>query len=223
MISARWISGGSGGAGAGARPGRGAGRQHHSIRGSLTDRRAERCRQGLPGQDRQYSDVLVRSILRPGKADRGVTRRRYFHVGRHRLDGLSRQSGTDRARHAQESLRQSSGSDRTGQRQRRHHDRAAFRPAGRAARRAAFGRRSGLGTGRKICAHRFDDAWACGTASSITWCRQRMCALRWLMFRAARRRSASSTRPTRMSDKGVRIVGTFPDNTSRSHRLSGGA
>ena len=64
--------------------------------------------------------------------------------------------------------------------------------------------------------------WACGRASRSRSREPRTSAPRSRWWRAARRRSASSTRPTRSPTKGVRIVDTFPADTHPPDRLPDG-
>ena len=54
---------------------------------------------------------------------------------------------------------------------------------------------------------------ACGPACRARSRRPRTCARRCCWSRAARRRPASSTRPTRRPIRNVKIVGTFPEDT----------
>ena len=77
------------------------------------------------------------------------------------------------------------------------------------------------GAGRQICqggagkARRLDG----GRAEVRAW--PKTCAPRWRWSRAARRRSASSMRPTPRSSRSVKIVGVFPGRLASADHLSG--
>ena len=150
---------------------------------------------------------LLRGEFGARQADRAGRAGGDVHLGRSRLDGLSGGEEPDQAGYPRQAARQSHRADRTG---RQHGD-------DRRSRRASTLRRL-LGNGRlawptstpcrpENTARRRWKSSACGTSVDGKVRRPRTCARRCCWCRAARRRSASSTRRTPLPTRSVKIVG----------------
>ena len=91
-----------------------------------------RAGEAIRGCTRQQGHGLVRRQQRAGQADRGRRARGPFHLGRSRLDGLSRSAQAAHARHPRQSAAQYARPHRAGVQQVRAQDRAGLRARRRA-------------------------------------------------------------------------------------------
>ena len=176
----------------------------------------------LATRDRQEGDDLLRRQLGARAPDRAGRAGRRLHLRRSRLDGLSRRARPD-PRRARASTCSATASCWSRRRTRLgSDDRAGLRPC-----------RALLGDGRLAMANvdavpagKYGKAalealgvWACGRRTESR--RPTMCARPWCWSRAARRRSASSTRPTPRPSRACASSALFPEDYPSADHLSG--
>ena len=203
----------SAGVGAAAGACSGAGRRRRRVRRREPQERA-RCNQCPVAEgDRQEGDHLLCGQLGARQADRAGRAGADVHLGRPRLDGLSRAEEPDQAGHALQPARQPHRADRAQGQGAAGRDQAGLRPCQGCSATAAWRWPTSMPCRPANTARRRWRSSACGTACRARSRRPRTCARRCCWSRAARRRSASSTRRTPRPTRSVKIVGTFPEDT----------
>ena len=190
--------------------GRGQGRR---VRGGQPEECARQRQRRLEGRHRQGSDDLLRGELGACQADRERRAGRHLHFGRSRLDEISLRQEADQARHRGEAARQPHRAGRAdgfhgGDQDRR---RISTWPA------CSATASSPWATSRRCrpanTARRRSNRSASGPRSKPRSRRPKTCAPRSSSSRPARRRSASSTPTDADAEPGVKVVGTFPEDT----------